>query len=331
MRFARQLLHPAHHQNQGVIMPVYIVVLFFLGLMAAIAVFGYQRYARPGRVYERLGEPVIEAPTTGAEVEAEPRKPREYKIFQKIGALVPESGDGGTVTKRMLTVAGYRSDTALRTFYGIKILAAAILLLVGIASRDVVGDRPALLIVFPLAMGLAGFLAPSFILDRRVTKRQTTLRLSLPDALDLMVISVEAGLGLDQAIQYVYQELRIAHPELAEEFSLVTLEIRAGKRRGEALKNLGERTGEPELRKLTAILIQNDRFGTSIAESLRNHSDFLRVRRRQQAEERAGKVGVKLVFPIFFFILPSMMLVTAGPAVIQVVKYLLPLLKGAAA
>jgi tight adherence protein C len=166
------------------------------------------------------------------------------------------------------------------------------------------------------------------MLEKRIKKRLTILRLSLPDALDLMVIAVEAGLGLDQAINYVSTELRNAHPELTEEFTLVNLEIRAGKRRADALKNLGERAGEPELRKLMAILIQNDRFGTSIADSLRQHSDHLRVRRRQEAEERAAKVGVKLVFPIFFFILPAMMLVCAGPAVLGVVKYLLPLMKG---
>jgi tight adherence protein C len=108
---------------------------------------------------------------------------------------------------------------------------------------------------------------------------------------------------------------------------MVTLEMRAGKRRADALKNLADRTGEAELRKLVAILIQADRFGTSIAESLRTHSDFMRVRRRQEAEERAGKVGVKLVFPIFFFILPSMLIVSAGPGLLQVFKYLFPMMK----
>ena len=155
-------------------------------------------------------------------------------------------------------------------------------------------------IVFPAAMALGGYHAPNFLLEKRIKKRLTILRLALPDALDLMVIAVEAGLGLDQAIPYVATELRNAHKELTEEFMLVNLEIRAGKRRSDALKNLGERAGEPELRKLTAILIQNDRFGTSVAESLRQHSDHLRVRRRQEAEERAAKVGVKLVFPDLF-------------------------------
>jgi tight adherence protein C len=133
--------------------------------------------------------------------------------------------------------------------------------------------------------------------------------------------------GLDQAIRSVSEELKLTHKEISEELGLVTLEMRAGKRRADSLKNLADRTGEPELRKLVAILIQADRFGTSIAESLPTHSDFMRVRRRQEAEERAAKVGVKLVFPIFFCILPSMLIVAAGPGLLQIFKYLFPLMR----
>jgi tight adherence protein C len=309
-------------------MPIYVVIAFFMVLMVAIAAFGYQRYARPGQVYERLGEPVIEAPTAGSPEDAEVHKVREFKLIQKVGELVPVSSDDSSMTKTMLTHAGYRSDNAVKIYYGIRLLSTAVLGLLGLTFRNSISDNPSLHVVFPLAMALGGFIAPNFMLEKRIKKRLTTLRLALPDALDLMVIAVEAGLGLDQAIQYVGSELRNAHKELTEEFTLTNLEIRAGKRRADALKNLGERSGEPELRKLTAILIQNDRFGTSVAESLRQHSDHLRIRRRQEAEERAAKVGVKLVFPIFFFILPAMMLVCAGPGVLGVVKYLLPLMKG---
>jgi len=173
---------------------------------------------------------------------------------------------------------------------------------------------------------MAGWIMPRFMLQKKITKRQEIVRLSLPDALDMLVVSVEAGLGLDQAIQHVGRELQVSHPQLSEELQLLTLEMRAGKRRSEALRNFAERTGEPEVRNLVAILIQNDRFGTSMGESLRNHSDFLRTRRRQEAEERAGKVGVKLVFPIFFFILPSMVIVSAGPAILGIIKDLLPMM-----
>jgi tight adherence protein C len=165
------------------------------------------------------------------------------------------------------------------------------------------------------------------MLEKMMDKRQERLRLSLPDALDLLVVSVEAGLGLDQAMLNVSRELITAHKELSEELRMVMLEMRAGKRRIDALRNLAERTGEAELRKLVAILVQTDRFGTSIADSLRTHSDFMRVRRKQQAEERAGKVGVKLVFPIFFFILPAMLIVAAGPGILQLFKHLFPLMK----
>jgi tight adherence protein C len=132
---------------------------------------------------------------------------------------------------------------------------------------------------------------------------------------------------MDQAMQYVATELMKAHPDICQELEMANLEMRGGKRRTEALHNLGERSGEPELRKLVAVLIQTDRFGTSIADSLRTHSDFMRVRRRQEAEERAAKVGVKLVFPIFFLILPAMLVVVAGPGVLQVFKYLFPMMR----
>jgi tight adherence protein C len=309
-------------------MSILLIVAFFTVLMVAIAAFGYQRYARPGQVYERLGDPVIEVPTDGYPREVEPRKPREFKFIQRVGELLPVSSDESGIARRMLTHAGYRSDNAVKIYYGIRLLSLGVMLLIGLTFRNSVSSSPAMHVIFPLMMALGGFIAPNFLLERQIKNRLTTLRLALPDALDLMVIAVEAGLGLDQALQYVSTELRHAHKELTEEFLLTNLEIRAGKRRADALKNLGERAGEPELRRLTAILIQNDRFGTSIAESLRQHSDHLRVRRRQEAEERAAKVGVKLVFPIFFFILPAMMLVCAGPGVLGVVKYLLPLMKG---
>jgi tight adherence protein C len=155
------------------------------------------------------------------------------------------------------------------------------------------------------------------------------LRLGLPDALDLLVVCVEAGLGIDQAILKVSKELKLAHADISQELDMVHLEMRAGIARAEALRNIGDRTGSVELRKLAAVLIQTDRFGTSMAESLRTHADFLRVRRRQEAEERAAKVGVKLVFPIFFFLLPAMLVVAAGPGLLQLFKNLLPLMRGA--
>lgn len=310
--------------------PILIAVILFSFLMIAISVYGYRRYAKPGRFYDQLGTPV----TAGGESEAltlsgAPEDSVFVKVTRQIGEKIPISPQDASMARRYLAAAGYRGDGAVRVYYGIKVVLCVVLVLVALLFRDVVTGNPVLRIVLVLAAGLVGYFGPTFWLEHLVSKRQERLRRSLPDALDLMVVCVEAGLGLDQAVRSVAEELRITHREISEELGLVNLEMRAGKRRAEALKNLADRTGEPELRKLIAILIQADRFGTSIAESLRTHSDFMRVRRRQEAEERAGKVGVKLVFPIFFFILPSMLVVAAGPGLLQVFKYLFPLMKSA--
>jgi tight adherence protein C len=212
-------------------------------------------------------------------------------------------------------------------FFGLRIVAVVAMLMVCIIVEPNLPDNQIMKVAFILSGCMAGWVLPRFFLEKRVKKRQEILRLSLPDALDMLVVSVEAGLGLDQAVQHVAKEIHISHPQLSEEMQMVTLEMRAGKRRSEAMRNLAERTGESEIRKLVAILIQNDRFGTSMGESLRNHSDFMRSRRKQDAEERAGKVGVKLVFPIFFFILPSMVVVAAGPGLLQIFKDLFPMMK----
>ncbi|HXJ43600.1 MAG TPA: type II secretion system F family protein, partial [Bryobacteraceae bacterium] len=249
------------------------------------------------------------------------------RVIEQIGQQIPLSPMDQTITRRDLMMAGYRSDGSIRIFYGVKVLFCLVLFLFGLMTHNQVTENPILRIVFLVAATGLGYYAPVFYLESLVKKRQEKLRLGLPDALDMMVVSVEAGLGLDQAIQYVSREIESAHRDLSEELGLVGLEMRAGKRRAESLRNLADRTGEPELRKLVAILIQSDRFGTSMGESLRTHSDFMRIRRKQEAEERAAKVGVKLVFPIFLFILPSMMLVAAGPALLKVFRDLFPMMQ----
>jgi tight adherence protein C len=240
---------------------------------------------------------------------------------------MPVSPKEASLVRRSLIAAGYRSEQAVKVFYGLKIVLCLAMLIAAFLLRDTLTANPVLRVVMLAGAGLGGFFGPNLLLDRAISRRQEALKLSLPDALDLMVICMEAGLGLDQAIVNVSRELQITHKEISEELSLTSMEMRAGKRRSEALKNLGSRTGEPELRKLVATLVQADRFGTGVGESLRTHSDFLRVRRRQEAEERAAKVGVKLVFPIFFFILPSMMIVAAGPGMLQLFKNLFPMMK----
>jgi tight adherence protein C len=174
---------------------------------------------------------------------------------------------------------------------------------------------------------LAGFMLPEMWLQWRVKARQQRLRLALPDGLDLLVICVEVGLGLDQALLRVAEELQIVHPELSDELKLVNLEMRVGKTRIEALRDLARRTGLEDLKTLVAMLIQTERFGTSIAQSLRVHSDELRTKRSQRAEELSAKTTVKMVGPLVFFIFPALMVVILGPAVISLVRQLLPTLK----
>jgi tight adherence protein C len=306
-------------------LPILLASFLFLLLMAVISAYGYRAYVRPGRIYDRVGGVTEIAP----DPDTISVKPRDVvvRVFEQIGEQIPLSPGDQTITKRDLVMAGFRSDGAIRMFYGIKVIFCILMFIFALTVHRHITGNPILRIVFLVAGAGLGYYAPVLYLESQVKKRQLKLRLSLPDALDMMVVSVEAGLGLDQALQYVAREIEESHPELSDELGLVGLEMRAGKRRSEALRNLADRTGEPELRKLVAILIQTDRFGTSMGESLRTHSDFMRMRRKQEAEERAAKVGVKLVFPIFLFILPSMIIVAAGPAILQLFSGLFPMMQ----
>lgn len=222
--------------------------------------------------------------------------------------------------------AGIRAQGAESIFRGLKVLAAvlggsaAVLLLV---LRDTEGSR---VVIGALAGIGGGYALPDKLLKLRIGTRRKRIEKALPNTLDLLTISVEAGLGLDQAVVQVAKELAPAYPEISDELGMISLEMRAGKRRADCLRAFAERTGIADVKKLAAVLIQADRFGTSIAQSLRIHSEHLRTERRQQAEEKAAKLGVKLVFPIFFFILPSLFVVTVGPVMFHIFKDLLPML-----
>jgi tight adherence protein C len=298
----------------------------FLAIAAAIVFVGYRKFAQPAQIARRISEPAATVQVSTLD-RSEQTVTGPIAWLTEIGKHLPTSEAETATLRRDLIQAGFRQEHAVLVFNGAKIATTVVLALVALLLRESFTDNPVLRVVM-IGMGVAvGLFLPGMVLDKIIEKRQKRLRLSLPDALDLMVVSVEAGLGLDQAILNVSRELVTTHREISEELSLMNLEMRAGKRRADALRNLAERTGEPELRKLVSILIQSDRFGTSMGESLRTHSDFMRVRRRQEAEERAGKVGVKLVFPIFFFILPSMMVVAAGPGLLQLFKRLFPMMK----
>jgi tight adherence protein C len=243
---------------------------------------------------------------------------RVEQALDPLSKAIPLSPSDVSRTRRWLMQAGYRDAMDVNYYFGARILMATIGF-VSIAVLTAFKNPPLLIGVTGL-----GFILPRFILKRMIRDRQARIRLGLPDALDLTVICVEAGLALDQALMRVGQDLHHAHPDLSEEFHLVNLEMRAGKPRAEALRNLVERTGVDDIRALVGTLIQTDRFGTSVAQALRVHSDSLRTERRQRAEEQAAKTTIKMVPPLVIFVLPSIIFVTIGPAVIQLVRQLSP-------
>lgn len=306
--------------------PILFATCAFLMLMLLCTWVGYRLFYKPGRMLKQLGRPVITSQRVIEDAD-EPGASTLVTVLHQIGSRLPSSEAESANLRGDLIRAGFRSENAAPVFYGLRIVTTLVMLALSMLLEPKMPQNPMMKIALLVSGCAAGWILPRFFLEKKVAKRQLIVKLSLPDALDLLVVSVEAGLGLDQAIQHVARELQVSHPQLSEEMSLVTLEMRAGKRRAEALRNFAERTGEAEIKKLVAILIQNDRFGTSMGESLRQHSDYLRIKRRQEAEERAGKVGVKLVFPIFFFILPSMLIVAAGPGILQIFKYLFPMMK----
>jgi Flp pilus assembly protein TadC len=230
--------------------------------------------------------------------------------FEKV---LPRTMDEVSVIQQRLIRAGYRKSGALRLFYGLKVVTPLFLVAVATLTR---AYEYGAFFVYGLAFAI-GFLLPDFVLGNRIHSRQLKIRLGLPDALDLMAICIEAGMGLDQTIQRVAEELSISRAEISEEFAAVNLEQRAGRPRAEAWKNLAERTDVDSVRALVATLVQADQYGTSVSKALRVHSETLRTRRRQQVEEQAAKTAVKLVFPLVFFIFPSLFVVALGPAVIK--------------
>ena len=254
--------------------------------------------------------------------EPSPYSETMVRTLKKLGKYAPTpTGEIGKLKARLLA-AGYRGGEAMPVFVGIR-LACSLLAFAAMSMPILV--RPNLL----LALGAAAifYVLPGMALGRMAKKRQHRIRLSLPDALDLLVVSVEAGLGLDQAIQRVGEELAFAHEDLSDELRLVNLEMRAGSGRSEALRHLADRTQVDDLSSLAAMLIQTDKFGTSVAQSLRVQSDTLRTKRRQRAEEAAAKTGVKMVFPLVFCIFPAIWVVTIGPAAIRFVQVLFPMVQ----
>ena len=271
-----------------------------------------------GVVAQRLGE------IAGKPMRTDPdRTTKAVETLKRLGAAIPKSPSEMGKLRLRLVHAGFRRKDAVAVFLGIRIGVA--LLAFAVLAMPLI-MKPNL----GLALGAAGlaYVLAGVVLARLAKGRQHRIRLSLPDALDLLVVSVEAGLGLDQALQRVGDELAFAHPELSEDLRMINLELRAGKPRVEALHNLADRTGVDDVSSLVAVLVQTDKFGTSVAQSLRVQSEVLRTKRRQRAEEAAAKTGVKMVFPLVICIFPAIWVVTLGPAAIKFVQVLSPMAAG---
>lgn len=242
----------------------------------------------------------------------------------------PSNMEEARATRRLLITAGYRSSKAPVFFIGSKLLlAVTMVVLFTMVPVKLLGfPSTTTMLFYYVCLAACGYYAPSLWLRRVIADRQDALQRAIPDALDLMVVCVEAGLGLDQAIAHVGQEVSQAHPALGDELNILSQELRTGVQRQAALRNLAHRTDLVEVRNLVALLVQTDRFGTSIGQALRVHADSMRTTRRLKAEELAAKLPVKLLLPLMFFIFPSMFIVTVGPACIKIAKALFPALTG---
>jgi tight adherence protein C len=290
---------------------VSFVVVFLLIASGALLVF--YRDALP----QRIADAINPRPKKRNVVEAIKESGLSIGgVVEHFEHVLPKSQAEVSVALQRLTRAGYRNESAIRVFYGYKVFIplalAAIALLSGLAKFSP-------FFVYACCLGL-GFLLPDFWLGRKIKNRQKKMERGLPDVLDLLIICIEAGLSLDQATARTAEELKKAQPELCDEFGILVLEQRAGRARSEAWKHLSERTGVDSIRNLVSVLVQSEQFGTSVAKTLRVHSDTMRAKRIQQVEEMAAKTSVKLVFPLVFFIFPALFLVTLGPAVILMME-----------
>jgi tight adherence protein C len=263
----------------------------------------------------------IAAPVQEATRFADRQKDRVRDTLANVGKLLPPpSTQKASRVELLMMRAGYRSPEALMAMRGVKIIFPILMMAGMYFSRAYTINT----FLVPLITVVLGWMIPDMWLTWRVSVRQHKLRKALPDALDLLVICVEAGLGLDQALMKVSQDMKISHPTLSEELQLVNMQMRIGKTRIDALRELAQRTGLADVKTLVAMLIQTERFGTSVAQSLRVYSDDMRLKRRQRAEEMSAKTSVKMVPPLVFFIFPALMVVILGPAVIQMMRTLGP-------
>jgi len=314
--------------------PLIVALVTFLGVMlASSAVFLYFNSREALQAWRRRAD----GDSATLESEAAPAGMAD-RLKAQLQALLewfarmnqPSNVEDVRATRRKLINAGYRSGKAPVFYMGAKLLLAIVIvcLLAMIPAKLLGFPSAAKLTFFYVVAAACGYYAPVLWLRRAIGSRKDALQRAIPDALDLMVVCVEAGLGLDQAIGRVGEEVKRAHPELSDELNILALELRTGVSRQEALRNLAHRTDLEEVKNLVALLVQTDRFGTSIGQALRVHADSMRTTRRLKAEELAAKLPVKLLLPLIFFIFPSIIIVTIGPAIIRMVTVLFPILNG---
>jgi tight adherence protein C len=300
--------------------PLTLLVAFFVFIVAAVTAAGYVFVLRPSRtegeavqIPQALDLNLRDLSTAQATV---------LDLFRLIGEALPGNGKQAEATRIRLAAAGYRWPAAVSIFMGIKLGSALLFATAAVWAATLSYDDLAATLL-PAICGLGfGYMIPDQVLERLARKRADRLRRALPAALDLMVLAVESGQSLDAAIVETSRGLRVTHPDLASEFTQLQLELRADASRIDALRNFATRTRDQELRRFANLLIETDRFGSSLGPALRTHAKYLRTRIRQKAQESARKVSVKLIFPIFFLIFPSVILVTLGPAVILIMGQL---------
>jgi len=308
-------------------MTILIPILIFTSAFLFISgIYLYIRNAQEhGRLLEKIQQGLPHSQTLSGDI------PTTAGFPGLGGVLMQLTGFFGRIAKskneeelallqKPLGRIGYRNPNASRIFWGVKVLLAFLLPTVFFAvksllNKDLTPLMATLILVF---LALAGFYLPNLWLRHKLAARQEKIIEGFPDALDLLVVCVEAGMGMDQAINRVGEEMKLTCLPISEEFKTVNMEMRIGRSRRDALKNMADRTGLDDVSSLVTLLIQTDQFGTSIAQALRVHSDTLRVQRRQRAEEKAAKLPLKLLFPLIFFIFPSLFVVIMGPAVIQI-------------
>ena len=299
----------------GLILPIVGIFIAVLVGVGAVMYYVMEQTAPERRRLEKAG--MVATSGVLIDVSQQSLTPEETELAKRFSSIIPRSPKDMSRLRRQFVRAGYQSLTPV-AIYTVAQLACPLIFV----TLPLFFGPLSSVWLFCIITGLMGWLIPGVVLGRMVQARQKIIQNGLPDALDLMIVCLEAGSSIDQAILKVSDELALAYPALAEEFQVLLTETRAGKPRLEAFRNLAERTGVEDVRSLVAMLVQTDRFGTSVSMALRTHAEVSRTKRRQRAEERAAKIGVKLVFPLVFCLFPAMFVVTLGPATIRFMRVL---------